>query len=100
MKRNRNKTKRKTGGPPEHIASAARRLTCRTPRAKVAGEENGADIKESKMSREEIQCGIEAMQLVQQQNPPSSEKWQRASVVLHKLVDMLMGHHVPDACGF
>ena len=52
------------------------------------------------MSREEIQRGIEAMQLVQQQNPPSSEKWQRASVVLHKLVDMLMGHHVPDACGF
>ena len=43
------------------------------------------------MTREEIQQGIEAMQRIQQCNPPSSEKWQRASEVLRKLVGLLNG---------
>lgn len=51
------------------------------------------------MPREELLCGIEAMQRIQQCNPPSSEKWQRASVVLHKLVNALEGREVPDAWG-
>lgn len=52
------------------------------------------------MDREQILKGIEAMQRVQQQNPPSSERWQRASVVLHKLAAMLNGGVEPkDARG-
>lgn len=43
------------------------------------------------MSRQEIQQGIEAMQRIQMSNPPSSEKWQRASEVLRKLVGLLNG---------
>jgi hypothetical protein len=41
------------------------------------------------MSREEIQEGIEAMQRIQQANPPRSATWQRASEVLRQLVGLL-----------
>ena len=43
------------------------------------------------MSKEEILKGIEAMQQIQRSNPPSSEKWVRASEVMRKLVGMLNG---------
>lgn len=45
------------------------------------------------MTREEILKGIEAMQRVQACNPPSSEKWQRASRVLHELVKQMTGKY-------
>ena len=51
------------------------------------------------MSKEEILHGIEAMQRVQAANPPSSEKWQRASRLLHELVKQLTGSYPKDACG-
>ncbi len=46
------------------------------------------------MSNQEIQQGIEAMQQIQRANPPSSEKWQRASTNLRKLVAMLNGKQI------
>jgi hypothetical protein len=46
------------------------------------------------MSNQEIQQGIEAMQRIQMSNPPSSEKWQRASNNLRKLVGMLNGTQI------
>ena len=51
------------------------------------------------MNREELLKGIEAMQKVQSQNPPSSERWQRAARVLHELVKELTGKYPQDACG-
>lgn len=56
-------------------------------------------VKENTMSKAELIRCIEAMQRIQSQNPPSSEKWQRASVVLHKAVDALNGRHIEDARG-
>jgi len=41
------------------------------------------------MTRKELLEGIEAMQRIESQNPPSSEVWQRASKVLHELVKQL-----------
>jgi hypothetical protein len=43
------------------------------------------------MSKQEILQGIEAMQQIQRQNPSSSDRWQRASECLRKLVGMLNG---------
>jgi hypothetical protein len=43
------------------------------------------------MNRAEILQGIEAMQRIQMSNPPSSEKWQRASEVMRVLVGKLNG---------
>lgn len=43
------------------------------------------------MSQQEITKGIEAMQRVQQTNPPTSEKWQRASEVLRRLISLQNG---------
>jgi hypothetical protein len=48
------------------------------------GEEPGCT-----MTRKEILQGIDAMQRVQMNNPPSSEKWQRASEALRKLAGLL-----------
>lgn len=41
------------------------------------------------MTRKEILKGIEAMQKIQSENQPSSERWQRASIVLNKLGALL-----------
>ncbi len=49
------------------------------------------------LSREQIQQGIEAMQGIQRSNPASSEKWQRASEVLRKLVGLLNGVEITPA---
>jgi hypothetical protein len=43
------------------------------------------------MSNEEIVQGIEAMQRIQQCNPPSSDRWQGASEVIRVLVGKLNG---------
>lgn len=43
------------------------------------------------MTRDQILEGIAAMQRIQSANPPSSEKWQRASKALHRLVTLLRG---------
>lgn len=51
------------------------------------------------MSKEELVQGIEAMQRIQAANPPSSEKWQRASRNLHLMVKLLTGKEPKDACG-
>jgi hypothetical protein len=52
------------------------------------------------MTRTELLAGIAAMQRVQAANPPSSEKWQRASRVLHELATKLNGGIAPkEACG-
>ena len=52
------------------------------------------------MSKTEAQIGIERMQQIQRQNPPSSEAWKRASVVIHKLATILNNGVAPkDACG-
>lgn len=51
------------------------------------------------MSKQQILEGIAAMQRIQASNPPLSEKWQRASSVLHELVKQLTGSYPKDACG-
>ena len=51
------------------------------------------------MTQDEILRGIEAMQKIQSQNPPSSNRWQRASRVLHELIRELTGNYPKDACG-
>ena len=51
------------------------------------------------MTNSELLQGIKAMQRVQAANPPSSEKWQRASRVLHELVKQMTGKYPQDACG-
>ncbi len=52
------------------------------------------------MTKAELLTGIAAMQLIQAANPPSSDKWQRASRVLCQLATQLNGGVVPkDACG-
>jgi len=43
------------------------------------------------MTKQELLDGIAAMQRVQASNPPSSEKWQRASRVLHELIRQMTG---------
>jgi hypothetical protein len=43
------------------------------------------------MTQAEIQRGIEAMQRIQQTNPPASKEWQRASEILRVLVGKLNG---------
>jgi len=53
----------------------------------------------NKLSKEKIMEGIAAMERVQMMNPPSSEAWKRASVVMHRLVKELTGKEPQDALG-
>ncbi len=59
---------------------------------------NGAAGDET-MTQTELRKGIAAMQRVQAANPPNSEKWQRASVALHRMVKLLTGKDAQDAHG-
>lgn len=61
--------------------------------------ENGDTPSSRGLSRGEILQGIAAMQRIQSQNPPNSEKWIRASGVLRELVKLLTGRYPQDACG-
>ncbi len=58
-----------------------------------------AILEQAMMTKSELLQGIEAMQRVQAANPPSSEKWQRASRVLAELVKQMTGKYPQDACG-
>jgi hypothetical protein len=51
------------------------------------------------MTNDELLKGIEAMQRVQACNPPPSEKWQRASRVLHELVKQMTDKYPQEARG-
>ncbi len=51
------------------------------------------------MTKTELLKGIAAMQRIQEANPSQSEKWQRASRVLHELVKQMTGNYPQDACG-
>ena len=51
------------------------------------------------MTPEEIRRGIEAMQRIQQGNPPESAEWKRASRILHELIKRLTGEYPKEARG-
>jgi hypothetical protein len=53
----------------------------------------------TQMSKEELLEGIAAMQRIQAANPPSSDKWQRASRALHEMVKLMTGKYPQDAKG-
>jgi hypothetical protein len=65
--------------------SKERRYCESCPMQRAKGE------RENQMEREEILRGIEAMQSIQMQNPPTSERWIRADSVLRRLVGLLNG---------
>ena len=52
------------------------------------------------MTIEEILQALEAQQLIQQRNPPSSAKWKEASENIHMLVKLLPPPVEGDYCAY
>lgn len=51
------------------------------------------------MSKDELLQAIEAQQMIQSRNHPTSAKWKEASDNLHSLVKLLTGRELKDAWG-
>lgn len=47
----------------------------------------------------EVERALKAQQIIQQNNPPTSDAWKQASREIHRLAELLTGKKPKDACG-
>lgn len=83
------------------FAQWPRPVACLLRDCRIARIDNGPTNPppDGTMTKDEILTAIEAQQMIQQRNRPTSERWQEASVNLAVLATMLNGRDMCDSTG-